>query len=95
MVTGLGPGPEFDLIRRFLRGVTLDRADVQVGPGDDAAVVVGDGVVLTVDMAVEDVHFRRDWLDPDDLGYRSAAGALSDLAAMAAQRLDARIEWRV
>jgi thiamine-monophosphate kinase len=92
MVTRLGPGPEFDLIRRFLAatgsatgGLGGARPDVRVGPGDDCAVVVGDGIALTVDMAVEDVHFRRAWLEPGEIGYRAAAGALSDLAAVAAR----------
>lgn len=85
MVTGLAPGPEFDLIRQFLNGVDIDRPDVRVGPGDDAAVVAGDGIVVTVDMSIEDVHFRRGWVEPEELGYRATAAAISDLAAMAAR----------
>jgi thiamine-monophosphate kinase len=87
MVTRLGPGPEFDRIREFLATVPDTGPGVRVGPGDDCAVVVGDGIAVTVDMAVEDVHFRRDWLPADDLGYHVAAAALSDLAAMAARPL--------
>jgi len=34
-------------------------------------------------MSVEDVHFRRSWLSDEEVGYRCAASALSDLAAMA------------
>ncbi|NIP77881.1 MAG: thiamine-phosphate kinase, partial [Gemmatimonadetes bacterium] len=64
MVTRLGPGAEFDLIRSFLGAAGGGpRADVRVGPGDDCAVLTGDGIALTVDMAVEDVHFRRAWTD--------------------------------
>jgi thiamine-monophosphate kinase len=86
MVTRLGPGAEFDLIRRFLGAGPADGArGVRVGPGDDCAVVAGDGIALTVDMAVEDVHFRRAWLVPAEIGYHAAAAALSDLAAMAAR----------
>lgn len=87
MVTRLGPGPEFDLIRRFLaaRPADHDRVrGVRVGPGDDCAVVAGDGIAVTVDMVVEDVHFRRAWLAPAEIGWRAAAASLSDLAAMAA-----------
>jgi thiamine-monophosphate kinase len=80
----MGRGAEFDLIRRFLgQGGPLP-AEVLVGPGDDAVVLEG-GWVLTVDVAVEDVHFRRAWLSDREIGYRAAAGALSDLAAMAAR----------
>lgn len=53
--------------------------------GDDAAVVRGRGYAVTsVDSMVEDVHFRRDQLQPEEIGHRALAAALSDLAAMAA-----------
>ena len=83
----LGPGPEFDLIRRFLAPATAGRADVRVGPGDDCAVVAGKGIALSSDMSVEEVHFRRGWLPPEGIGYRAAAAALSDLAAVAARAI--------
>lgn len=77
---------EFDLIRGFLRGVTGSRApDVRVGAGDDCAVVAGDGIVLGTDLSIEDVHFRREWLRAEEIGYRATCAALSDLAAMAAR----------
>lgn len=79
----LGAGAEFDLIRRFLDTDAPLSPEVRVGPGDDAAVLEG-GWVVTTDMSVEDVHFRRAWLTDREIGYRAAAGALSDIAAMAA-----------
>lgn len=89
MLTRLGPGAEFDLIRRFVadaaRRAAGDAHGVRVGPGDDCAVVAGDGIAITTDMVVEDVHFRRAWLGPAEVGYHAAAAALSDLAAMAAR----------
>lgn len=81
----LAAGPEFDLIRRFLPKHSPARADVRVGPGDDCAVVAGDGIALSADMSVEGVHFRRDWLGFREIGWRAAAAALSDLAAVAAR----------
>ncbi|CAN5777606.1 thiamine-phosphate kinase [soil metagenome] len=36
-------------------------------------------------MSVEDVHFRRDWLSAEEIGWRAASAALSDLAAIAAR----------
>lgn len=88
MHTPLGRGAEFDLIRSFLAaGDSPDAAlpdHVRVGPGDDCAVVRGEGIALSVDMSVEGVHFRREWLEPEEIGYRAVAAALSDLAAMAA-----------
>jgi thiamine-monophosphate kinase len=80
----LADGPEFDRIRSLLaHAPTPGGTTVRIGPGDDAAVL-DDGTVLSIDMAVEDVHFRRSWLSFEEIGYRSAAAALSDLAAMAA-----------
>jgi thiamine-monophosphate kinase len=84
----LGQGAEFDLIRRFLvdpsgAGGALPE-NVRIGAGDDCAIVRGEGIALSVDMSVEDVHYRRAWLDPQEIGYRSVAAALSDLAAVAA-----------
>jgi thiamine-monophosphate kinase len=86
----LGAGGEFDLIRRILAGAGTGptepwlQSQIRAGPGDDCAVI-RDGIAVSVDMSVEDVHFRRDWLEPSEIGYRSAAAALSDLAAMAAR----------
>jgi thiamine-monophosphate kinase len=83
----LGPGVEFDMIRRFLSadpGAGLPE-EVRVGPGDDCAVIGPGDLAISTDLSIEDVHFRRDWLEPEEIGYRAAAGALSDLAAVAAR----------
>lgn len=79
----MGPGGEFDVIRSILNESREPGEDVLVGPGDDALVLEG-GWVLTCDLSVEDVHFRKEWLGPEEIGYRAGAAALSDLAAMAA-----------
>ena len=59
-------------------------ADVLHGVGDDCAVLrVGEGVWLaSCDASLEGVHFRRDWATPEDIGWKAAASALSDIAAM-------------
>lgn len=82
----LGKGREFDRIRQILDDADPAQASAQVrvGPGDDAAVLV-DGTVLSTDLAVEGIHFRFDWMSPEAAGYRTAAGGVSDLAAMAAE----------
>lgn len=81
----LGSGGEFDLIRRFLQeeGSLPPSPEVMVGPGDDAAVL-SDGWVISSDLSVEDVHFRRSWLSDEEIGCRAAVAAVSDMAAMAA-----------
>ena len=79
----LGPGAEFDRIRAIAEALGPDAA----GLGDDCAVLPpGFGeVVLSTDMSVEGVHFRRDWLSLGEIGWRAAAAALSDLAAAGAE----------
>ncbi|MBT8479564.1 MAG: thiamine-phosphate kinase, partial [Gemmatimonadetes bacterium] len=62
--------------------------EVALGPGDDAAVLRVSGpesLVVSSDLSVEGIHFRREWLTWDAIGFRAVAAALSDLAAMAAR----------
>jgi thiamine-monophosphate kinase len=60
---------------------------VELGPGDDAAVVrAPDGrVVATSDLLVQDRHFRLDWSGGYDVGRKAAAQNLADVAAMGAR----------
>lgn len=74
---------EFEIIERMVCVGGDLGPDVLVGPGDDAAVLKG-GIVVSTDMAVEDVHFRLEWIKPEEVGFRAAAAALSDLSAMGA-----------
>jgi len=57
---------------------------IVVGAGGDCAILSADAVALSVDASVEDIHFRRDWIGPREIGNRCAAAALSDLAAAGA-----------
>lgn len=65
------------------------RSDGSYGIGDDAAVLgaPSEPLVWTIDAAVEGVHFRREWLAFEDIGYRATMAAASDLAAMGARPL--------
>jgi len=76
---------EFALIERLVAD-TPERDSIEVGPGDDAAVVgCSDGrMVVCVDVLVEGRHFRRDWSTAIDIGRRAAAASLSDINAMGA-----------
>lgn len=56
------------------------------GIGDDAAVLprFHGAPVISVDAAIEGVHFTRALLSLEDVGYRATMAAASDLAAMGA-----------
>ncbi len=75
----LGPGPEFDRIR----AIAARLADRAGSLGDDCALVpAAPGLLaLSTDVSVEGVHFRREWLTLEEIGWRAASAALSDLAA--------------
>ena len=76
---------EFALIRRYFAADTSD-PDVRVGIGDDGAVLQptdGRELVVVVDTLVEGVHFPTGF-NAADLGFRSVAVNLSDVAAMGA-----------
>ena len=76
---------EFEIIERFFKGVSASDVNVLCGIGDDAAVVrFEEGeYALSTDTLIEGTHFPAS-IDPEDLGYRSAAVTLSDLAAVGA-----------
>jgi thiamine-monophosphate kinase len=62
----------------------LERRGLIVGVDNDAAQLA-EGLVVTQDALVENVHFRLDWISWRDLGFRAAAVNLSDLAASGAE----------
>lgn len=77
---------EFDLIDRIRARVTA-RGDVVLGIGDDAAILQpppGRQLVVTADTLNAGVHFPEA-TKPEDIGWKTLAVNLSDLAAMGAQ----------
>ncbi|HRN54682.1 MAG TPA: AIR synthase related protein, partial [Gemmatimonadaceae bacterium] len=82
----MGPGREFDAVRALLE----QWGPAARGVGDDGAVLdvpPGEKLVVSTDTTVEEVHFRRAWLAPEEIGWRATQAALSDLAAMGARPL--------
>jgi len=78
---------EFDLIKKYLEPRAGNRKDVVLGIGDDAAIVnvpPQHQVVLSIDTLISGVHFPEKTL-PEDIGYKSLAVSLSDIAAMGAE----------
>jgi len=78
---------EFALIERYFRTCGAQRADVALGVGDDAALLVppaGSELVAATDTLVAGVHFP-DGSPAASIGHRALAVNLSDLAAMGAR----------
>jgi thiamine-monophosphate kinase len=81
------PGRERALIERIRRRLASAPAWVRVGIGDDAAVLEPERNrldVLTTDTLVEGVHWDSRFCSPGDVGHKSLAVNLSDIAAMGA-----------
>jgi thiamine-monophosphate kinase len=77
------PVRELDLIRSFQRILRERGGRLELGSGDDAAVVRGgDRAIVSVDAVVEGVHFDLATHSYADVGHKALATALSDLAAM-------------
>lgn len=78
-------GGEFGLIEHIRQRFDDIPQQGMTGIGDDCAILpLGNGQceVLTTDMLIEEVHFLRAHISPFDLGYKSLAVNLSDVAAM-------------
>lgn len=74
---------EFGLIAQ-LRTIATTGDGVVTGIGDDCAVLeLGGGTILvSCDASVEEVHFSRTLATPEQIGWKCAASAISDIAAM-------------
>lgn len=80
---------EFDLIARYFTRAPHDAARVPLAVGDDCALLAptpGRQLAISTDMLVENRHFFAG-ADPFQLGHKSLAVNLSDLAAMGARPL--------
>ena len=81
---------EFDFIDALRQRVAAKSQSLVNGIGDDAAVfrsTAGKDTVITSDLLVEDVDFRRTTTPPYLLGHKALAVSLSDIAAMGSRPL--------
>jgi len=75
---------ELALIRAIRARAGLG-SGVRVGIGDDCAVLEptpGAPLLATTDLLIEDIHFRRTYATPADIGWKAFAVNLSDIASM-------------
>ena len=81
---------EFDFIDALRQRAGAAGHSLVAGIGDDAAVLrstPGKETVITADLLVEDIDFRRTTTPPYLLGHKALAVSLSDIAAMGARPL--------
>ncbi len=104
--SSLGRTGEFELIRRLLRGKSdaddewLTGPGVVIPSGDDASGLrlqpQNDELLLqTTDLLVEEVHFKKGWGTAYQLGWKSLAVNLSDIAAMGGQPLHTHLNLAI
>jgi thiamine-monophosphate kinase len=85
---------EFDFINSLRQRVGSSSQSIVTGIGDDAAVFrnnSGKETVISTDLLVEDIDFRRSTTPPYLLGHKALAVSLSDLAAMGSRPLSSLI----
>ena len=78
---------EFQSIRDYFSKQSLQRNDVELGIGDDCALLSvpeNKTLAVSVDVLVSGVHFPEQTA-AEDIGYKSLAVSLSDLASMGAE----------
>ena len=79
---------EDDLVRRIRAATARERDGVVVGIGDDCAVLATTPdarLIATTDLLVEDIHFRRRYAEPADVGWKALAVNISDIASKGAR----------
>lgn len=81
---------ELEFIRDLRKKVPPGGNNLIAGIGDDTAIISCSGekdLLVTCDLMAEGVHFSLDYFAPSDLGWRTLAANLSDIASMGGRPL--------
>ena len=82
---------ERSLIRQIRRmALASVNSAIKMGIGDDCAILrvkPGFELLVTTDLCIENVHFRRAWHPATAVGHRCLTRGLSDIAAMGGEPL--------
>ena len=82
----LHPSSEDHILASIATFFPNKHPSVDFGRGDDCALFhVGHSMAVSSDLFLENVHFRRSYFTPEDVGYKALAVNLSDLAACGAR----------
>lgn len=87
-MTSLKKLGEFGFIERFANKFDKFIKNDELGIGDDCAIIPinsEESYVITTDLLVEDIHFLKEKISPQELGHKALAVNLSDIAAMGAE----------
>ncbi len=86
--TGLTPTSEDEILTCIARHFPNKNPSILMGRGDDCALFhVKHSTAVSSDFFIENVHFRRNYFTPEEVGYKALAVNLSDLAACGAKPL--------
>lgn len=79
---------EDDFLALIQSSFPASNGHVRLGRGDDCAVLnFSSTACMSMDLFLEDVHFRRSYFEPGDIGYKSLAVNVSDIYGMGARPL--------
>ncbi|MBQ7617865.1 MAG: thiamine-phosphate kinase [Desulfovibrio sp.] len=80
------PSSEDEILQCISSFFPNKHPSIDFGRGDDCALFhVGHSMAVSTDLFLENVHFRRAYFTPEDVGYKALAVNLSDLAACGAR----------
>ena len=88
------PFSEDGILACLARHFPQTHASLLLGRGDDCAVLkAGRPLCVSSDLFLEDIHFRRSYFSPEDMGHKALAVNVSDLAACGSRPLASPSAW--